>query len=116
MEAMVERINEIKCSGGLVADAPRGPFGIAKIGIIKLAGETGLALIPVMFWAKRKILFKSWDKTILPLPFTKIYFIYEPPIYVSANATNEEMETMRAKLTDQLNRMHKQAREFFGET
>jgi len=115
LEAMTEKINETRCSGGLVADAPRGPFGIAKIGIIKLAKETGLPLIPVMFWARRKILFKSWDRTLLPLPFTKILFIYEPPIYVPPDASNEEMEAMRAQLTDQLNRMHKQVREYFGE-
>jgi len=114
LETMIDKINETQCSGGLVADAPRGPFGVAKIGIIKLAKETGLPLIPVMFWAKRKILFKSWDRTILPLPFTRIYFIYEPPIFVPPTATNEEMETMRAQLTDQLNRMHSQVREYFG--
>ena len=115
LETMIDIINRTQCSGGFVADAPRGPFGVAKIGIIKLAKETGLPLIPVMFWAKRKILFKSWDRTILPLPFTRIYFIHEPPIYVPPDATKEEMETMRSQLTDQLNRMHKQVREYFGE-
>jgi lysophospholipid acyltransferase (LPLAT)-like uncharacterized protein len=115
LREMIDIMNATPCSGGFVADAPRGPFGVAKIGIIKLAKETGIPLIPVMFWAKRKILFKSWDRTILPLPFTRIHFIYEPPIIVPADATNEEMETMRAQLTDQLNRMHRQARAYFGE-
>jgi hypothetical protein len=115
LDVMIDTINRTRCSGGLVADAPRGPFGVAKIGIIKLAKETGLPLIPVMWWAKRKIMFKSWDKTLLPLPFTRIVFFYEPPIYVSPNATNEEMERIRADLTDQLNRMHLQARRYFNE-
>lgn len=115
LHAMVEKINDTQCSGGLVADAPRGPFGVAKIGIIKLAQDTGLPLIPVMFWAKRKVLLNSWDKTIFPLPFTKILFLYEPPIFVPTSATNEEMEVMRSNLTDQLNRMHRQAREHFGD-
>jgi lysophospholipid acyltransferase (LPLAT)-like uncharacterized protein len=113
LEVMIDTIKRTRCSGGLVADAPRGPFGVAKIGIIKLAKETGLPLIPVMWWAKRKIMFNSWDKTLLPLPFTRIVFFYEPPIFVPPDATNEQLEQMRAGLTDQLNRMHKEAREYF---
>ncbi len=113
LDVMIETINRTRCSGGIVADAPRGPFGVAKIGIVKLAKETGLPLIPVMWWAKRKIMFGSWDKTILPLPFTRIVFYYEPPIYVPADTPREQMEKIRADLTDQLNRMHRRAREHF---
>jgi len=113
LDVMIDAINRTHCSGGLVADAPRGPFGVAKIGIIRLAKETGLPLIPVMWWAKRKITFNSWDKTLLPLPFTRIIFFYESPIFVLPDATDEQMERMRADLTDQLNRMHRQAEEYF---
>jgi lysophospholipid acyltransferase (LPLAT)-like uncharacterized protein len=115
LEEMIDTIKRTQCSGGLVADAPRGPFGIAKIGIIKLAKEVGLPLIPVMCWAERKIMFKSWDKTILPLPFTRIVLFYESPIFVPHDATKERMEKIRADLTDQLNRMHKKAREYFDD-
>ncbi len=117
LQVMTEAINSAHCSGGITADAPRGPFGEAKIGIIKLAKDTGLPLIPVMWWAKRKVMFKkSWDKTILPLPFTRIVFYYEPPVFVPADASREHMEKIRAELTDQLNRMHRRAREYFGES
>lgn len=113
LDVMIDTINRTHCSGGLVADAPRGPFGVAKIGIIRLAKETGLPLIPVMWWAKRKIMFNSWDKTLLPLPFTRIVFFYEPPIFVPPDVDDEQMERIREDLTDQLNRMHKQAQEYF---
>jgi lysophospholipid acyltransferase (LPLAT)-like uncharacterized protein len=113
LDVMIDTINRTRCSGGLVADAPRGPFGVAKIGIIRLSKETGLPLIPVMWWAKRKIMFNSWDKTLLPLPFTRIIFFYEPPIFVPPDATDEQMEKIRADLTDQLNRMHRHAQEYF---
>jgi len=115
LQVMIETINDTQCSGGLVADAPRGPFGVAKIGIVKLAKDTGLPLIPVMWWADRKIMFKSWDKTLLPLPFSRIVFFYETPIYVPREASDERLEEIRAELTDQLNEMHKRAREYFRE-
>lgn len=114
LEVMTDMVKRTQCSAGLVADGPRGPFGVAKTGIVILAKETGLPLIPVIWWARRKIIFNSWDKTLLPLPFTRIIFFYEPPIFVPADATEEQLEKMRADLTDQLNRMHKQAREYFN--
>jgi lysophospholipid acyltransferase (LPLAT)-like uncharacterized protein len=111
---MINIINREQCSGGLTADAPRGPFGIAKIGIVKLAKETGLPLIPVMWWANRKIMANNWDKTLLPLPFAHIVFFYDTPFYVPSDATREQMESLRADLTDILNRLHQRAREYFG--
>jgi hypothetical protein len=54
LEQMIDADNGAQVSGGLVADAPVGPFGVAKIGIIKLARETRLPLIPIMCWTKRK--------------------------------------------------------------
>lgn len=115
LNTMVDLVNEIHCSAGLVADGPRGPFGVAKIGIIKIAKDTGLPLVPVMVWAKRKILFKSWDRTLLPLPFTRICFFYGEPLWVSAEATSEQMEHARIELTDRLNEMHQKARAYFGD-
>ncbi len=116
LNTMIEMINRTSCSAGLVADGPRGPFGDAKIGIIKIARETGLPLVPVMVWAKWKIQFNSWDKTLLPLPFTRLVFFYEKPILVPADATSEQMEQARKDLTDTLNRMHREARAYFGES
>jgi len=115
LQVMIDMVNRIQCSAGLVADGPRGPFGVAKIGIIKLAKETGLPLIPVMWWAKWNIKMRNWDRTLLPLPFTRIAFFYGPPLYAPPDASNEQLEKVRADLTDQLNRMHRQAREYFGE-
>jgi lysophospholipid acyltransferase (LPLAT)-like uncharacterized protein len=113
LQEMIDQINRTRCSGGLVADGPRGPAGVAKIGILRLAKETGLPLIPVMWWAKPKIMFKSWDKTLLPLPFSRMVFSYGAPITVPADATDEQMERMRADLTDRMNRMLREVQEYF---
>jgi lysophospholipid acyltransferase (LPLAT)-like uncharacterized protein len=114
MYEMIDRLRATEASGGLVADAPRGPFGVAKPGIIKIAKETGLPLIPVMWWPRRAHMFRNWDRTLLPLPFTRIVFYYDAPMYVAADATPEAMESARATLTDRLNRMHETARGYFA--
>ncbi len=114
MYEMIQKVNQTQCSAGLVADAPKGPFGVAKTGIIKIAKETGLPLIPVMCWANRKKIFNSWDRTLLPLPFSHIVIFYAPPIYVQKDIDPQEMENMRVNLTNQLNRMHETAISYFA--
>jgi lysophospholipid acyltransferase (LPLAT)-like uncharacterized protein len=116
LQVMAEDIINNKSSAGIVPDGPRGPACKAKIGSIKLAKETGAPIIPVMWWAKSKILLKSWDRTILPRPFTRIALFYDPPMFVAPDATNEQMEEARAELERRLNRMHARAREHFGES
>ena len=115
MYQMIETIKHDQCSGGLLADAPRGPFGEAKMGIIKIAKETGLAITPVMCWAKRKFLLNNWDKTLVPLPFSNIVFTYGSPIAVPDNANRELMEDKRVELTNRLNQMHREAQQYFEE-
>jgi lysophospholipid acyltransferase (LPLAT)-like uncharacterized protein len=116
LQVMAEDIINNKSSAGIVPDGPRGPACKAKIGSIKLAKETGAPIIPVMWWAKSKILLKSWDRTILPRPFTRIALFYDPPMFVAPDATNEQMEEARVELERRLNRMQATAREHFGES
>jgi len=113
MYEMIQKVNQTQCSAGLVADAPKGPFGVAKTGIIKIAKETGLPLIPVMCWANRKKIFNSWDRTLLPLPFSHIVIFYAPPLYVQKDIDAKGIEKRREELTNQLNRMHKEAILYF---
>lgn len=115
--ALSEMIDLVKKghTAGLVVDAPRGPAYVAKSGIISLAKETQAPLIPVMAWAKRKILFKSWDRTMFPLPFNHIVFFYGEPILVPKDADAETREKYRRQLEDTLREMDSRAKSYFGD-
>lgn len=115
-EALVEmrRLFEKGHCGGLVVDAPTGPPYIAKIGIIILAKRTGLPLIPVMWNVDRCWRLKSWDRSIIPKPFSKIVYMYDDRfIHVPKDASEEECEEYRKKLDDVLHRMQYQTDHFF---
>ena len=90
LDTMVAMVKASRCCAGLVADGPKGPFGVAKMGIIVLGKETGLPLIPVMWWAERKIMLRNWDRTIVPMPFTRLVFLYDAPVWVPSEATAGE--------------------------
>lgn len=110
---MEEYVNQ-GYSGGIVTDAPRGPIYESKVGIIVLSQRTGTPIIPIIWEAKNCHRFNSWDRTMLPYPFSKIIFYYGEPIFVSKEATREEIEKIRMQLTNTLNGMKKEADNYFS--
>jgi len=100
--------------GGLVVDAPTGPPYISKIGIIILAKRTGLPIVPVMWNVDRSWRIGSWDRSIIPKPFSKIIFLYgDSLLYIPEDASNEECEAYRKELDEQLHRLMFQTDHFF---
>jgi lysophospholipid acyltransferase (LPLAT)-like uncharacterized protein len=102
LEEMRQRLLEPDAWGGMVCDGPRGPYGIPKIGTILLARSTGLPIVPAAWWSKRQIILKSWDRTLIPLPFGHIFFAFGEPISVPADASREDCERLRRLLGDRI--------------
>jgi hypothetical protein len=97
-----------------VVDAPRGPAHVSKIGIITAARMTGLPILALIWSADRSWRLNSWDRTIIPKPFSRIVLAYaEDFIWIPRRASREEMETMRQLLDDTLNRLMYQTDHFF---
>jgi lysophospholipid acyltransferase (LPLAT)-like uncharacterized protein len=100
--------------GGIVVDAPTGPPYVSKIGIIVLAKRSGLPLVPVMWSADRYWRLKSWDRSIIPKPFSNVVFVQaERFLEVPEDASREDCERIRARLDDVLRRMMYQTDHFF---
>ncbi len=100
-EALAEMIDIVKqenCPSGLAVDAPRGPAGIVKMGIVILGRETGQPVVPFAMWSSRHVQFNSWDKMILPLPFSSIVFAFQKPIYVPQGLEHEDYENIRLEI------------------
>ncbi|MBT5031523.1 MAG: lysophospholipid acyltransferase family protein [Proteobacteria bacterium] len=84
-EAMKEMMRVLK-AGDCVAitpDGPRGPAGEVNPGIIQMAQAVGVPIIPVAFDSTKKKVFSSWDKFILPYPFSKIAIVFGRPIEIA---------------------------------
>jgi lysophospholipid acyltransferase (LPLAT)-like uncharacterized protein len=82
----------------ILADGPRGPAHVSKLGPVALARLTGTALTPLSFEARPAIRFGSWDRTVLPLPFARVRLVYGEPIAVPADADEAREEELRRQL------------------
>lgn len=108
LQAMMNYMNEGKekkfC--GTAVDGPKGPARKLKKGMLALAKETGALFIPMACSGTRVYTFsKAWDKTILPLPFSKLVIIFHPPFKVPQTLSEEEMENLRQQTEDILNKL-----------
>jgi lysophospholipid acyltransferase (LPLAT)-like uncharacterized protein len=60
-------------------DGPRGPAGQLKPGVIQLARHTGCPMVPVALAASRHRRLRSWDRTLVPLPFGRVVITLGAP-------------------------------------
>jgi lysophospholipid acyltransferase (LPLAT)-like uncharacterized protein len=87
-EAFRDMIKWVKGGGG-VAVTPDGPAGPAQLmgeGVPSLARLTGAPVLLVGLACRPVIRFPSWDKTILPLPFTRAAMVWDGPFNAPRDA------------------------------
>jgi lysophospholipid acyltransferase (LPLAT)-like uncharacterized protein len=86
----------------ITPDGPRGPCYVVQDGVMALAQLTGLPIIPFSYNARWKVRSKSWDRFILPLPFSRCEMNTAPPIFIPREATDEEREALRREVERRL--------------
>lgn len=96
-------------AAAMIADGSRGPALVAQPGAIYLAKLTGLKIVPVAWGAEWKRNFNSWDKTLFPLPFSRVNVVYGDPIEIPKNITKEGIEDKRKELEAALMRVTAEA-------
>jgi lysophospholipid acyltransferase (LPLAT)-like uncharacterized protein len=87
----------------LTADIPK-ISRVAGAGIIKLAQLSGRTIVPVAVATSRRIELKSWDRSAINLPFSRLTIVAGDRIRVPAGADETAMEAARAALQSTLNR------------
>lgn len=87
----------------IIADGSRGPRCQAQPGSIQMAGITGSPIIPMTFSAENKIVLNSWDRFILPFPFTRCTLNFGSPIHVPPKANEALIRKKQDELETALN-------------
>ncbi len=90
---------------GIVADGSRGPRHQAQAGPIQIARITNSVLFPISCSADWKYEFKSWDRMVLPLPFSRCRFTCGPAITIPKDADDALIRQKQQELEDTLNRL-----------
>ncbi len=75
----------------ITADGPRGPMYIAKAGAAAVALRTGSSASCFHLHAERAWLLRSWDRFIIPLPFSRVCVVWSAPVMVPQPTTTPDV-------------------------
>jgi lysophospholipid acyltransferase (LPLAT)-like uncharacterized protein len=86
------------------ADGPRGPIYRTKVGPVKLAQVTGYPINSFYLLPERAWQVNSWDRLLIPKPFSNVIVSFVHALPVSATADPAEIESRRQDLEGDLER------------
>jgi len=97
LDSMVAKLKERRIAAHVV-DGPRGPAGRIKAGLIRLAQLGNAAIAPFYIAADRAWYFNSWDRFMVPKPFSRVTLWYGDPIELSPITSPEDFERERLRI------------------
>jgi lysophospholipid acyltransferase (LPLAT)-like uncharacterized protein len=104
LQQMIDLAQRGECIGFL-ADGPRGPPHVAKLGPVVAAKLSGRPIVPIACAMRGAIRVNSWDRTRIPLPFARIIVRGGEPITVPRSASRAECARVRQQLQDEMLRL-----------
>ncbi|MEX0587895.1 MAG: lysophospholipid acyltransferase family protein [Cyanobium sp.] len=76
----LRRVLEQRQSVCITPDGPKGPAEQVKSGVIHLSQLSGCAIVPVAVSCSRTHRLRSWDRSVLPLPFSRVVIALGEPL------------------------------------
>ena len=101
-------MNTLLAEGNGVAftiDGPRGPRYVAKKGPVLLARMSGVAITAFYVAVERAWVLETWDKLVIPKPFSRIHVGVARKILVPPDAGDDAMERYHAEMQAALERV-----------
>jgi lysophospholipid acyltransferase (LPLAT)-like uncharacterized protein len=77
---------------GITPDGPRGPRRQLKAGVVMIASQTGLAIVPAGVGFVRAWRFASWDRFALPWPGSTLVGVVGEPIAIPCDLDRAAMQ------------------------
>ena len=86
-------------------DGPRGPRHKVKPGPVALARSSGVPLTMFHAAVDKAWVLNSWDRMMIPMPFSRVLVRFGRLIHVPTGASDEDVERYTAELQTSLDRV-----------
>jgi len=112
-QALVKMIRAVKDGWdlGITVDGPRGPRQEVKAGVLAVSRKTGAWIVPVCVAYEHAWALGTWDRMLVPRPFSAVVVRYGEAFRVPADG---DEEGYRLRLETELNGMEAWAETAFG--
>jgi hypothetical protein len=110
-EALMAILKALKKNPGVIhiVDGPTGPKGVVKPGLTAMAQVTGAPIFPVIISAEKAWVMRSWDRFLVPKPFSTVTIQWGEPIVVPRGTRFDQLEEFRRQVQDLLLKAHAEA-------
>lgn len=109
------RMIEQGWNAAITPDGPRGPSRRLQEGVISLGQISQRPIIPISFSARHAVRLKSWDRFMVPLPFSRVSLVYGEPILIPRKMDTVTKEKYRLSVEEALNRVTDLSDELVGQ-
>lgn len=110
-QAALSCVRELKqghCMG-ITPDGPKGPRHETSDGLIHIARLSNAPVIPISYSIRRHKFLKTWDRFLVPLPFTRGIFVIGEPIHLSQDKSVTAVHESKMQITHALLAVEAQA-------
>ena len=101
LREMIDTVMKIQLAGHIV-DGPTGPPHIIKPGLISLAQQSEAAICPAYILYENAWTFNSWDRFMVPKPFSRVLIRFEPLQSIPEKMDSEEFERIRLDIEQKM--------------
>lgn len=98
----------------ITPDGPRGPVYKVQPGVILLSQMSGVPIVPISYDVTRKVRLRSWDRFIIPMPFSKGVLAFGDPLLVPPDADDNGREEARLRLEREMRSLDERAASMLG--
>jgi lysophospholipid acyltransferase (LPLAT)-like uncharacterized protein len=95
--------------GAHIVDGPTGPPRVIKPGLILLAQKTSAAIVAGYISYENPWIFNSWDRFMVPKPFSRVLVRAGPLMHVPREMDEEEFERVRLNVEQQMIKGYEEA-------
>jgi lysophospholipid acyltransferase (LPLAT)-like uncharacterized protein len=90
-EALRQMVRQVRSGrhAALTVDGPKGPPRVVQPGVLQLARLTGAWILPITYSSARPRFLRSWDRYLLPTPFSRNVVAYGEPFAIPAELGDE---------------------------
>lgn len=89
----------------ITPDGPKGPRHRVKGGALVAARLTGHPILPMVAAADRGWTLGSWDRFLIPKPFSHVRIVYAPPFRVPRDVDDDGLEQLAKELEREMIRI-----------
>ncbi len=90
-QALREMVRQVRSgrNAALTVDGPKGPARVVQPGVVQLARLTGAWVLPITSSSSRPRFLASWDRYLLPGPFSRNVVGYGEPFALPDDGSDE---------------------------